>query len=99
MITKMIFVWIYIVGEFEELMETGQNEIKKKKKDFQILFFFIRITFLFLILLAPCTSEICIKIKINSNFYFRTFLRLKRFYESTTKKCENEKFFSFRPGW
>ena len=100
MTTKMIFIWIYIVGEFEELMETGQKEIKKKKKkDFQIPFFFIRITFLFLTLLAPCTLEICIKIKMNLNFYFRTsFLRLKRFYESTTKKCENEKFFSFRLG-
>ena len=32
MTTKMIFIWIYIVGEFEELMETGQKEIKKKKE-------------------------------------------------------------------
>ena len=32
MTTKMIFIWIYIVGEFEELMETGQKEIKKKRK-------------------------------------------------------------------
>ena len=87
------------MGEFEELMEMGQKEIKKKKKDFPISFFFIGITFLFLTLLAPCTSEICIKIKINLHFYFHTsFLRLKKFYESTTNKCENEKFFLFRPG-
>ena len=47
---------------------------------------------------VPCISESCIEVKIKLNFYFRTSLWcLKRFYErlrkifqGTTKKCENE---------
>ena len=47
---------------------------------------------------APCISESCTTIKIDSNFYFHTSLwSLKSFYESlhkafggTTKKCENK---------
>ena len=56
-----------------------------------------------LTLLAPCISESCIKIKINSIFHFQTSLWcLKRFYEGfkglhktfwgNTKKCENKIF-------
>ena len=52
---------------------------------------------------APCISESCIKIRINSNIYFHTtFYCFERFYEgikslhktfwSTAKKCENKTF-------
>ena len=59
-----------------DYVESNRNYFYREKKCLLILLNAL------LTLLAQCISESCIKIKINSNFYFHTSLwSIKKFYE------------------